>query len=334
MNNNEYDILARGFIIFSFFALSYMLWPFIGIIALAVAVAYMTKPLYDVLRPKFGKTYGAIICLLGIVIPSLLLVILVAEDVVTFLLSLDIENIISKVTPILNDMGYLRVDGPEVSKPVSDIWSLSKPLLDSAATQISAIPSLLMKLLFLSFMTFYFLKDGDRMQDSFMLYVPTEKKENAKIFLNEIHKALKTLFIGNAVTSVIVGFISIIGYWLIGIPNPITLGALSGILNILPVVGGWTIYVPLTIYYLLTGEIVKGILLGLFGIIFLSLAPDFAIRPRVISKDGDLHPAFVLIAFLIGPLVFGIPGLAIGPIIVATVYAIHKVRKSIENREK
>ncbi|MBB6066767.1 putative PurR-regulated permease PerM [Methanococcus maripaludis] len=332
MNSKEYDILSRLFMVFSFFALIYMLWPFMGIIALAVAVAYMTKPLYDILKPKFGRTYGAIICLLGIVIPSLLLVVLVAEDVVTFLLSLDIENIITKVTPILNDIGYLRVDGPDVSKPFSDIWSVSKPLLNSFASQISSIPSLLMKLLFLSFMTFYFLKDGDKLTDSFLIYVPEDKKRNTALFLSEIHKALKTLFIGNAVTSVIVGIISIIGYWLIGIPNPITLGALSGILNILPVVGGWTIYVPLTVYYLLTGEIAKGILLGLFGIVFLSLAPDFAIRPRVISKDGDLHPALVLIAFLIGPLVFGIPGLAIGPIIVATVYAIHKVRRLIEKK--
>ncbi|MBA2868554.1 AI-2E family transporter [Methanococcus maripaludis] len=333
MDNKEYDIIARGFIIFSFFALSYMLWPFVGIIALAVAVAYMTKPLYDLLNPKFGRSYGAIICLLGIVIPSLLLVVLVAEDVITFLLSLDIESILSSITPLLSSMGYLGVPQSDVSKPVTDIWSVSKPLLNNLATQISGIPSILMRLLFLSFMTFYFLKDGDKIKDSFLLYVPKEKKRNAKIFVYELHKAFKTLFIGNAVTSVIVGIISIIGYWIIGIPNPITLGALSGILNILPIVGGWTIYVPLTIYYLLTGEIVKGVLLGLFGIVFLSLAPDFAIRPRVISKDGDLHPALVLIAFLIGPLVFGIPGLAIGPIIVGSAYAIHKVRRRIELEE-
>jgi len=333
LNNKEYDILARGFIIFSFFALSYMLWPFIGIIALAIAVAYMTKPLYDVLKPKLGRSYGAIFCLLGIVIPSLLLVVLVAEDVITFLLSLDIDSIMLQITPILSDMGYLGVPPSDVSEPVSDIWGVSKPLLNNLATQISAVPSLLMRLLFLSFMTFYFLKDGDKIKDSFLLYIPKDKKRNTILFVNEIHKALKTLFIGNVVTSLIVGFISIIGYWLIGLPNPITLGALSGILNILPVVGGWTIYVPLTVYYLLTGEITKGILLGLFGIIFLSLAPDFAIRPRVISKDGDLHPALVLIAFLIGPLVFGIPGLAIGPIIVALVYAIHRVRRIVENSE-
>jgi len=328
LNHKEYDLLKRIFGLFSFFALVYMLWSFIGYIAIAIAIAYMAKPLYDILKPKLGQTYGAVACLLGIVIPTMLLVLLVVKDVISFLSTLDITAVVQTVVTVANNFGFLRLDGPDVSKPLSEVWNLSKPLIDSFASQISAIPNLIMKLMFLSFMTFYFLKDGNKLKESFLLYVPEEKKENAELLIKEIHESFKTLFIGNAETSLAVGFIAIIGYWIIGIPNPITLGALSGILNILPIVGGWTIYVPLTIYYLLIGEITKGILLGIFGILFLSIAPDFAIRPKIVNQASDLHPALVLVAFLVGPLVFGIAGLAIGPIIVGTIYALHKVREN------
>ncbi|ABR55563.1 protein of unknown function UPF0118 [Methanococcus vannielii SB] len=329
MNTKEYDILKRLLMLFSVFALLYMLWPFVSIVSIAIAVAYMAKPLYNNLWPKLGRTYGAFTCLLGIVVPMILLVLLVIKDVVFFLVSLDVRIMVDFLTNVVSHFEFLQLNESDISKIVSELWKLSKPILDSIASQISAIPSLMMKLLLLFFLTFYFLKDGYKIKDIFLSYVPEDRKEHATLVIREVHAAFKILFIGNAVTSLCVGIISIIGYSLMGVPNSITLGALSGILNILPVVGGWTIYFPLTIYYLLIGDITKSILILLFGIIFLSLAPDFAIRPKIVAKSSDLHPVLVLIAFLVGPLAFGISGLAIGPIIVGTVYAVHKARQKI-----
>ena len=59
---------------------------------------------------------------------------------------------------------------------------------------------------------------------------------------------------------------------------------------------------------------------------FLSLAPDFVIRPRLVNHESSIHPAFALVAFLMGPLALGITGFALGPLIMGTFDAIFRVK--------
>lgn len=326
MKDNEYRFIMRIFVFITFLAVIFTAWPFLDTLAFACAFSYMSKPFYDAIRKFTGRTLGALICILIITIPAIFLLLFIISDVINFLNTLNFLEIIENVTNFLTYLGLQNIAKKDLTPVISELWIFLRPTINMMASQLYRLPLLFIKILITVFLTYYFLKDGHNFKGAIMPHVPDVYAPQTELFMENLHEAYKNLFVGNALTSFTVGIISIIGFWAMGLPNPVTLGALSGILTLLPVVGGWTIYMPLCLFYIATGMYLKALLLFGFGVLFLSLAPDFVIRPSIVSNESDIHPALLLIAFLMGPLALGITGFALGPIIVGTFDAIFRVR--------
>lgn len=310
----------------SFASVLFVAFPFLDTIAFACAFAYMTEPFFNVIKRYTGRNLGAIICILMITVPALSLVVLILTDVVEFLNTLNIQSFVDNSIQFVNYFGLQNIAKEDLNSIISELWTFLKPTVNKMASQIYGLPLLFIKGLVTIFLTYYFLKDGYRFKDAIMPHVPEVYHVQTELFIRKLHEAYKNLFVVNALTAFTVGLISIAGFWAIGIPNPVTLGALSGILTLLPIVGGWTIYMPLSVYYVAVGMYSKAVLLFGFGVIFLSLAPDFAIRPRLVNHESSIHPALALVAFLMGPLALGVTGFALGPLIMGTFDAIFRVK--------
>ncbi|AEH07250.1 AI-2E family transporter [Methanothermococcus okinawensis] len=338
MNNEEYRLLMKIFVLGVFLAIVYMTYPFLDTLALSCAFAYMGKPIYDKLKPHTGNTLAAIICLLAFIIPTVIVGYIVLKELLIFLQQINIQslnlqsmdtverlnNLLYKVSSIF---GYSwQVDEQTLSNYISQILSYLEPYIKNSLAQLMILPEIAIKTMIVLFMTYYFLKDGHVVKKAILAQVPDKYYEKTELFLNNLNESYKNLFIGNALTSIAIGVISGIGYYIIGIPNAFILAVITGVFALLPIIGGWTVYIPLSIYYLMTGEIVKGIELLLFGWIFLSTLPDFVIRPLIVKKESDVHPSLILIAFLIGPLTLGLGGFAMGPLIVGAFDALWRVK--------
>uniref|UniRef100_A9AB00 PurR-regulated permease PerM n=1 Tax=Methanococcus maripaludis (strain C6 / ATCC BAA-1332) TaxID=444158 RepID=A9AB00_METM6 len=326
MKENEYRFIMRIFVLVSFAAVLMIAVPFLDTIAFACAFAYMTEPFFNAVRRYTGRTIGAILSILMVTVPALSLVVLILTDVVEFLNTLDVQSLIDNTIQFVSYLGLQNIAQEDLNPILSELWTFLKPTINKMAEQIYGLPLLFIKGMITVFLTYYFLKDGHRFKDAIMPHVPEVYHVQTELFIRKLHEAYKNLFVVNALTAFTVGLISIAGFWAIGLPNPVTLGALSGILTLLPIVGGWTIYMPLSLYYIAVGMYSKAILLFGFGVIFLSLAPDFVIRPRLVNQESDIHPAIALVAFLMGPLALGVTGFALGPLIMGTFDAIFRVK--------
>lgn len=331
MDNTEFKILTRIFVASVFFLVLYLIYPFIDAIALSCAFAYMGKPIYDGVRKYLGRSTSALICLLIFIIPTVLVGIIVLRDLTMFILQIDIQSAINSLnttlTEISNQLGYnLHINEGTVVKNILQIWTYLEPHIRELAFQVMALPILLIKVLVILFLTYYLLKDGDVIKKVIISHVPKEYHQKTEIFLDKLNESYKNLFIGNALTSIVIGIMAGIGFYIFNVPNPFILAVLTGIFALLPVVGGWTVYIPLSLYYILIGEILKGIGIFIFGSIFLSLLPDFVVRPLIVKNEGNIHPSLVLIAFLMGPLTLGLGGFAIGPLIIGAFDAICRIK--------
>lgn len=131
-------------------------------------------------------------------------------------------------------------------------------------------------------------------------------------------------------TGFVIGSIAAIGFFILGYPYAIFLGILTGVCQLIPVIGPWPIYTILFIYDMVSGNYVRGILVLLFGF-GLSLS-DMYIRPALSGKYVDIHPLILLLGFMAGPLVFGLVGFILGPLILGITYAVIKAYK--EEKEK
>jgi predicted PurR-regulated permease PerM len=182
---------------------------------------------------------------------------------------------------------------------------------------------------------FYLLRDAGKLSRLLARFGDDRGVYDA--YARAVDKSLETVFFGNILNAIMTGAIGAISYSLLdlslvapaglSIPYPALTGLLAGIASLIPVVGMKIVYVPVAVY--LTGTAyfqgsgywyVATFVAVSFVVV--DSVPDLFLRPYVTGKN--LHVGSVMIAYILGPLMFGWYGLFLGPIILVLV--VHFVR--------
>jgi predicted PurR-regulated permease PerM len=131
----------------------------------------------------------------------------------------------------------------------------------------------------------------------------------------------RAVIYGFVVTAFAQGLAAGLGYQLVGLHAPALLGALTGILSVMPTFGTALVWVPAGIWLLLTGHVWQGIALFAWGVIFVHPI-DNLLRPLLISTAT--HVPFLLIMFgaLGGMAAFGFVGAFVGPVLLGVALTI------------
>jgi predicted PurR-regulated permease PerM len=125
-------------------------------------------------------------------------------------------------------------------------------------------------------------------------------------------------------TAIITGLISIPIYYAFDLPYPLLLAALTGFLTLLPVIGAWLLYLPITAYMFLAEGPPQAVLFLVLCAVFISTLPDILVRPLA-GKTKEVGAVPLLIGFITGLMVFGISGIVLGPLIIIGAIAFWKV---------
>lgn len=96
----------------------------------------------------------------------------------------------------------------------------------------------------------------------------------------------------------IIGVACGIGFAVMGIPNAAALGLITGILNIIPVIGPWLGGALAAITGIFVSPIIA-IIAVVYTIIIQQVVYTF-ISPKLMSNSVDIHPALVILALMIG----------------------------------
>ena len=118
----------------------------------------------------------------------------------------------------------------------------------------------------------------------------------------------------------IVGVLSTVGFALIGLPSPLVLGLIAGLLEFVPLVGPLVMAILAAALALLHWGFWMALAILLFlGV--LRIVQDYVIYPRIIGVGIHLHPLAVILAILAGAELAGVAGvfLAIPVIAILTV---------------
>jgi predicted PurR-regulated permease PerM len=96
---------------------------------------------------------------------------------------------------------------------------------------------------------------------------------------------------------------------------------LMAFLSLLPAVGAGLVWLPVAVYFFVTGGIWQGFALCAWGVLVIGLV-DNLLRPILVGKDTRMPDYVVMITTLGGMVVFGINGFVIGPVIAAMFMAV------------
>ena len=105
-------------------------------------------------------------------------------------------------------------------------------------------------------------------------------------------------------------------FWFVGLPAPVFWGSLMAVLSILPVVGAFIVWAPAAVFLLMTGAWGQAIGVVLWGVLVIHPV-DNILYPILVGERLGLHALVLFVAFLGGLIIFGPPGLILGPAIIA-----------------
>lgn len=116
------------------------------------------------------------------------------------------------------------------------------------------------------------------------------------------------------------GIVLGIAYWIAGVPSPVTLGVLTGIMALIP--GGAPLsFTLVSIYLVASGSYFAGIALFVWGSVELFIV-DKTIRPRLVGGPIKLPFLPTFFGLVGGVKTMGFLGLFIGPVLMALIVSI------------
>ncbi len=175
-------------------------------------------------------------------------------------------------------------------------------------------------LLFMLISLFFVYRDGER-------FVGQIDKLGERIFPMRWERVSRIvpLTISSTVTGMGViaigeGIVLGIAYWLAGVPSPVTLGILTGIMALIP--GGAPLsFTMVSLYLVFSGSPMAGILLFAWGTSELFVV-DKTLRPRLVGGPIKLPFLPTFFGLIGGVKTMGFLGLFVGPVLMALLVAI------------
>jgi predicted PurR-regulated permease PerM len=163
---------------------------------------------------------------------------------------------------------------------------------------------------------FFFFRDGERMAARLRDLIPMERAHKDEIFLR-LYDTLAAVVQSMVVIAVVQGVLAGFGYWIIGgMSFAVFLGFLTGVAAFIPMAGAAAVWIPATLYLLLTDHPWRALLLGGWGMVVVSMV-DNLLRPLLIGGRARLPTFLLLFSILGGVSVYGFVGVFVAPVIVA-----------------
>lgn len=165
------------------------------------------------------------------------------------------------------------------------------------------------------YLTFFLLRDGPMLAARLDRAAPL-RSSHRRALMQQFVIVTRATIKGSIVVAIVQGMIGGVIFWALGIPAPLLWAVLMGCFSLIPAVGTGLVWVPVALYLLATGAIIKGVILILCGLFVIGLV-DNLLRPILVGRDTRIPDYVVLITTLGGIDMFGFNGIVIGPVIAA-----------------
>lgn len=160
---------------------------------------------------------------------------------------------------------------------------------------------------------------------------PKERRDTIADAYDQSGEALKLWMLGTLVSMGIVGLVTGLGLWLIGVPSALALGLLAGMLEFVPIVGPIAASVPAILIAFSQSTEMALWTIGLF--VLVQQLEGNVIQPIVQRYAVDLPPALLLFSVVAGGFLFGIVGILFAaPLTVVTFVLVKRlyVREALQ----
>jgi predicted PurR-regulated permease PerM len=305
-----------------------ILLPFVA----GMAIAYILDPVCDRLEAMGVSRTAATsivtaIFAVAVILLLLLIVPLAVQQVIAFLSSLPdfIARTHDRLLPYYTELQQ-RLELPDSA----ELTQLAKArfgtalswvagALQSVVDQGRALASLLSLIFITPVVTFYLLRDWDRLVTRLNDLLPRDHAEVIREQALLANKTLAGFARGQSMVCLILAAYYAISLVIVGLPFGIVVGLAAGLLTFIPYVGslsGFAVSMAIAI-----GQFDSWWSVGLVALVFVigqALEGNF-LTPKLVGDRVGLHPVWIIFALLAGGTLFGFVGLLLAVPVAAVI---------------
>ncbi len=195
----------------------------------------------------------------------------------------------------------------------STITSAARTGLLTTVGTVRRFLGIVLGLLILPLWLFYVLKDQRDASTVFYNMWPPHLRADVHNIVRIVDRVLGRYIRGQLFLGVVVGSVSGIGFWIIGVQQPLALGMVAGVLELVPILGPWISFLIAALVVLATDPD-KIIPVAILCFVVQQLENTFLV-PRVQGTAVQMNPAVIMVLLVVGGAVWGILGvIAIVPL--------------------
>ncbi|NLU49778.1 MAG: sporulation integral membrane protein YtvI [Syntrophomonadaceae bacterium] len=179
---------------------------------------------------------------------------------------------------------------------------------------MAALPGFFIFFLIVTVATFFIMRDRALIREYFFAIIPENWKVTTRTVINDLFGVFVGFLKAYSFLVLMTGLQTIIGLRLLGVEYALTLGIVTGLLDIMPVLGPGILFIPWIVFSYATGS--TGFATGLLVLYAVLVAVRQVLEPKVVGDSIGLHPLATLISLYIGLKLIGPAGLILGPVVV------------------
>ena len=312
--------------------------PFFVDIFLAFVFAYAFSPIYRWIYKKLRNKNAAVLIVtalafLAIAVPTALLIGKILSEV-SGVYTL-IQNFITQsytgigcsegkrlACKIYTGISEVMDKQPMRQMSIQLVSEVTSFLSNRLASVMKTVPGIVFHLFIIFFTMFFLLRDSEEITKAvwnvFMI-----KESHRKRITESLNNTMSGVIYGNITVAIVQGVFAAFGFYFLGLREALILGFLTVVAALIPFLGAVAVWLPISLYYILSGinsgniqVLNTGIFTLLYGALVVSLI-DNILRPKIVGESAKTHPLIVLFGTVGGLIFFGIAGVIIGPVVLA-----------------
>ena len=348
-------LLLIGLNILVFNKVSFIFTPIVVLIQtvvlpiiLSAILYYLLVPIVDFFERKGIRRIYSIIVLyliiIGVLTILIVLVIPLLRDQIMRLI-VSFPNLVNEIERMLE-----QVIGSQFLNQVQqtfdfNISDLAAQVSNGATTIlnstfagigniIGSVSKTVMAIITVPFILFYLLKDGKKLPDYILNFVPIPMRSHTFTVLQEMNKQISSYIRGQIVVSLCIGVLMFIGFVIIGLDYAPVLAVIAGFTSVVPYLGPAIAITPALIIAVVTSPYMLLKLIIVWTIV--QLIEGKFISPQIMGRNLHVHPITIIFIIIIAGNLFGVvgillavPGYAVLKVITTHLFEYFKIRSQL-----
>ena len=230
------------------------------------------------------------------------------------------HDLVSDVENLAANIGFSKVELPrfdELEAQINEGDFFSSRLARITDITLGVLETLLILILG-PVVAFYLLLDLPTLRRKTMELIPDRHRAEVAHVSRQLGTAVGGFLRGQLLVALIVGVMTSVGFWAIGLPFWLLIGMIAGFLNIIPFVGPWVGGALGVLVALATRDLQTALWAGLVALVVQQVDNHF-VSPTVLRVTVRLHPASIVLGLIAGAAIGGFWGVLLTVPVMASV---------------